>query len=552
MEPLTLSTMLNAVQQYIEDTQHRQITDSTHPDYGALVNPEFDLPDAKMDGNYIAACALYVLGGNGDMEQILSSTNLAADHMLKAQRPSGNVDLWSVNYDSAPDTAFTVQNLCHIFELRNVRNITSPHWDSLLEKLETFIRRGVAGMTHSGFHTPNHRWVMVSAMVQAKTLFPDLDVEAAVKAYLDEGIDVDEEGAFIERSVGVYDAVTNRSLLMIAENWDCPDAIEAVERNLHFDLHLLHGDGTAETGLSRRQDYGTREVPVTLIPCYLLCNHVAPNSVFLQAAHTLWQKNQTARRDLLWLTYALFKCGDPASTEADLPENFARFFPQNGLWRVRQGPLSVTAFQGVTRLLTLSYGKAELASLKISQTYFGHETGRFISDSLTAVGNRAVLRSEGRFNPRRPGYELPLGKPVPPDQWQAMLQERRIRRLPPAVNTLAVQEVDGGVDLHYQTVDGLDGVAAQIAFDFPTGGIWETDTSRLMPQAGQVIFLKQGTGHMRYGTDEITISPGTYAHGMWAMREAETAPNHVRILLTLMTPLDFVVEIRAGKIQADR
>ena len=71
--------------------------------------------------------------------------------------------------------------------------------------------------------------------------------------------------------------------------------------------------------------------------------------------------------------------------------------------------------------------------------------------------------------PRRPGYELPLGKPVPPEQWQELLQERQLRRLPPATSSLTVEEVEGGFDLRYQTLDGLHRVAAQIAFDFPPG-----------------------------------------------------------------------------------
>jgi hypothetical protein len=207
--------------------------------------------------------------------------------------------------------------------------------------------------------------------------------------------------------------------------------------------------------------------------------------------------------------------------------------------------LSASFFRDTTHLLTLIYGQAELSSLKISQTYFGQYIGRFVSNALEVAGNQAVLRSEGLSNPRRPGYELPLGRPVPPDRWQALLQERSLRRLPPALSTLTVREVEAGFDLRYQTLTGLDRVAAQIAFDFPPGGIWETADSRTQPQAGQIIFLKQGYGTMRYGSDVIQLGPGTHAHGMWHMRDAEPAPNHVRVLLTFLTPVDFSFRLRA-------
>jgi len=541
---LTLANLLTHLHHYIDEIRLWQITDQADPDYGGLVNPDYGLADAKVDGNFVTGCAFLFLGGLAG-SQLLAQTNLAADHLLKAQRDSGNIDLLSTNYDSPPDTAFTVQNLCGIFEIAQDRSLPDPQWQTLLEKVEIFIRRSVGGMLEGGFHTPNHRWVIVSALVQAKAIFLDLDVESTVEAYLGEGIDIDAEGAFIERSAGVYDAVNDRSLLMIAANWNFPAALAAVQRNLDFDLHLLHADGSAETGLSRRQDYGTREVPLSLVTCYLLSNHMAPNPVFVRAAHRLWEKSPSPRPDILWLAYALFKCGDPEPVEAALPEDFMRHFPLNGIWRVRRGSLSASFFQGVTRLLTLTYGRAELSSLKISQTYFGHNTGRFISDSLTVEGDQAILRSEGQANPRRPGYELPLGRPVTPDQWQAMLPERALRRLPPALSTLTAQVVEGGFDLHYQTLAGLDRVAVQIALDFPPGGVWETADTRLQPQAGQVIFLKQGYGTMRYGNDVIRLGPGASGHGMWQMREAETAPDHVRILLTFRTPVDFTLHLRA-------
>ncbi|MBN2389639.1 MAG: hypothetical protein JXR84_02870, partial [Anaerolineae bacterium] len=93
----------------------------------------------------------------------------------------------------------------------------------------------------------------------------------------------------------------------------------------------------------------------------------------------------------------------------------------------------------------------------------------------------------------------------------------------------------------------LDGVAAQVAFDFPPGGVWETDDTATRPQVGQVLFLKQSYGTMRYGHDVICIGPGAHAHGMWAMRDAELAPDHVRVLLTFLTPVDVTLHVRVSQ-----
>ena len=79
---------------------------------------------------------------------------------------------------------------------------------------------------------------------------------------------------------------------------------------------------------------------------------------------------------------------------------------------------------------------------------------------------------------------------------------------------------------------------AQLALDFAPGGIWETADTAMQPWAGQVLFLKRGYGTMSYGNDVIRAGSGAFSHRTWQMRDAETAPEHVRVLLTFHTPVD--------------
>ena len=555
--PLNLANLLSHLERRVDELACQQITDPASPDCGSLVSPEYGMTWGQLDAGFVTGCAYRFLGalalGNAHRIEaargLLPAALLAADAMLRAQRSGGLLDLITVNYDSSPDTGFTVQQLCTVVELGRMQAQDDPAWMALLGKIEQFIRRAVPGMMDGGFHTPNHRWVIAAALSQAARLLPDLDVRRTVDAYLAEGIDLDAEGFFIERSVGVYDAVNDRSLLLIAENYGWPAALEAVERNLTLDLRLLHADGTSETGLSRRQDYGTREVALGLAPCYLLYHGMRPNPTFSRAAQWLWDAAPTPAGHLEWLLYPLLKYGDPAPSDMPLPDDFSLHLPANGIHRVRRGLLSASFFRDATRLLSFIFGAAELTSLKISATYFGGDCGHFIGDRLEVKGGRVVLWSEGRRRSRRPGYELPLGRPVPPERWEEMISERELRRLPPLFSLLEADEAaDGrgrGFDLRYRTLDGLDRVAVQIALDFPPGGIWETADTRTKPVAGQVLFLKQGYGAMRYGNDVIEIGPGAAAHGMWQMREAEPAPNHVRVLLTFLTPVDCAFTIRA-------
>ncbi len=537
--PLALRALIPLLESTVSRLSAAQITVPGHPAFGALVGADDGRPAPSPTAGFLTYGVYLCLSRGAPDVPLLERMLAAADALLALQRPSGLIDLPTVNIDSGPDTGFIVQHLCTLLDLgRRVAWQDDARWIGLIDRVERFVRRAVPGMAAGGFHTPNHRWVIAAALVQAQALFPDLDVAGAIDAYLDEGVDADAEGFYIERSVGVYDSVNNRSWLLIAEHRPVGAALDAVRRNLEVDLHLLHADGTAETGLSHRQDYGVRDVPTGLIPCYLLYHHLRPAPEFAAAAQALWALAPTPG-DLLWTCYALLRGGDPAPAPVKaLPDDFALTLPLNGIWRLRRGPLSVSIFRGTPRLFAFGWGHAMISAGRIDQTYFGGDCGRFIGNTMTVTDEEVVLQSDGLGRPRRPGYEMPLGHPVPPERWAESIADRDLRTLPPAASALTFSEITGGLALHLTTLDGMCGVATQIALDFEPGGIWETADTRFAPQPGQVLFLKQGWGEMRYDTDVIRIEGGAYATSMAAMRETVEPGRSVRVLLTFETPVD--------------
>lgn len=539
-----------------------QILDETNPHYGALFGKNSGLEEAGHGGTtrFVMSCGLLLLVMEKHPElalhtapsqdDLLSRMTIALEYMHRAQRPSGLLDLRSTNYDSSPDTGFVVEQLCALTSIgKNSTILVEP-----LKQIESFIRRAVPGILIGGFHTPNHRWVIVSALSQAGKLFPDLQVNEVIKSYIAEGFDADEEGAYIERSVGIYDTVSNRALMFFAENWDDPTDVEAalsaVNRNLDFDLHLLHADGTAETGLSRRQDYGTRRVPTPLITPLLQYNENRSRPLYIKVAQWFWEQASLRGdiQDVSWHTYALLKYGElpEVSNDVQIPHDFIRFYPKNQIWRVRNNDLSASAFGGSTRLMTMTYGEIEMSSIKISQTYFG--VGHFIAETMTSDENWVVMHSSGAQKLHKPGYELPLNRPVDPEDWGNAFQERDVYPIPPAESELRIEAVDDGFDFHFRTLDGLDQVPVQIAFDFPAGGYWETQDTALQTQAGQVIFLKQGAGQLRIGDTVMRIDGGAEGHRYYAMRHAEPVPSdQVRLLVTFITPVDHKLSIRLSR-----
>lgn len=129
-------------------------------------------------------------------------------------------------------------------------------------------------MRTGGFHTPNHRWVMASAlaMVWAATGDPALLEEAQL--YLREGIDMNPDGDYTEQSVSVYDSIVNESLISLAQLLGREDLLDYVRRNLRKLFCYIEPDGTVNTLNSRRQDYGVKAYPTGHYwSCLFLAHH---------------------------------------------------------------------------------------------------------------------------------------------------------------------------------------------------------------------------------------------------------------------------------------
>jgi hypothetical protein len=503
---------------------------------GAIVRADWGIDDPGGTASLVALCLwTHCLRPPGvDSERLLRRSRLAMDYLERVQRPSGLTDLRDCNYDSSPDAGFILQAICPAL-LKAKEVGVGGEWSGLVTRFLAFARRMTEGARTGGFHTPNHRWVISAGLALAGCLFPDIPVQKTIDSYLAEGIDLDAEGFYIERSAGVYDAICNKSLILLAEILNRPALLDEVRRNLTANLALFHADGTIETGLSRRQDFGTLSVPTALIVPYLRLGfpHIAA-----------WLHAKTPA-DPYSLSQYLLTHGEPKDVTPAPPPPAFTHFSQNGMVRVQRKGFSASFFRDSPRLLNLKAGGAYLASVSIHQSYFG--VGQFLTEELTVESGRIRLLSNGKRSPYRPGYEQPLGRPVPVAGYTAARAERELRRVPLPTSELIAEEVDGGFALRFRTLGSLDRATVQIAFDFPAGGTWETADTCFQPQAGQVLFLKAGHGTMRYGRDAITLSPGADGHRMWKMRDAEpAAPGLVRVLLTFTTPVDHAFTVRVA------
>ncbi|MER6788801.1 hypothetical protein ABT330_30005 [Streptomyces sp. NPDC000658] len=177
----------------------------------------------------------------------------AAAHLraLRAAQTATGLFAGGDNVQSPPDSAFTVNDVCDAHVLAagagpDLRDVTAA--------LAEIAGAARPALLTGGVHTPNHRWELCAALARLHRSFPDDRLLARVEEWLAEGVDIDAEGLYGERSAAYAAHVSNPSLLLLADVLGRPELSDAVERHLTATLDLIGPDGTVETVHSRRQD----------------------------------------------------------------------------------------------------------------------------------------------------------------------------------------------------------------------------------------------------------------------------------------------------------
>jgi len=484
-----------------------QITDDASPWRGSVAD-EFGLHHAGSAGGLIETMtASFVEPGSkfhGDAA-LVARIREAAKFLERSQSPQGFIDLLTTNFNSPPDTGFVAHNVATAAAIAKMHG--APE---ITEILRPFLVKAGGGLTVGGIHTPNHRWVVCSALAQINELFPDAKYVERIDQWLEETIDIDIYGQFTEYSTLVYNRVTDRALLVMAAKLGRPELLEPVRRNLQAMLFLLHADGEVVTEISHRQDQNTRG---NMSGYWFPLTYLAVRDRNGQLATLARQFAPTSAALSALLEYP--ELSKPLPASEPLPDNFEKRYFFTGTARIRRGLLSSTIqISGSSRFFTLRYGDAVIEGVKFASAFFGK--GQFIP-AATSWNDATPLDLYQKLD--GPYYQ-PINKTVHTENWAERRELREKTQVCELTQAAEIREMERGFKIRFRST-GTPGVPVAVEITFREGGT-------LDPVAGVY----------RAGRNSIKVGPIVNAHQYTQIRGAEPKLPGQTLYVTGYTPFD--------------
>jgi hypothetical protein len=506
----------------------QQITDPGNPGCGSFPDEYGLFYTGTSSGILDAFTSAFVLPSSKFHKSALlfERIRLAARYLLDAQNAEGNVELVVTNFNSPPDTGFVTQVVAAT--ARNARTYGAPEIFGLLEP---FLRKAEGALQRGGVHTPNHRWVMSAALAQLNELFPSAASVRRIDQWLAEGIDIDADGQFTERSSLVYNPITDRALTLLALKLRRPELLVPVRRNLDAMLWLLHPGFEVVTEISRRQDLN--QVGTMAAYCFPLAHlaRIDGNGRYATLANH-FAPQAASVSDLL----AFPELAQPAPAEQPVPDDYVKRFTGIGVTRIRRGLTSATLLDERSRVFTLRRGTAVINAVRFASAFFGKAQfvpGRWRPDG---TGYTASQSLEGP-------YYQPLDPPrrVGTEEWEETRKQRPRSEVCRLEQSATVTEIADGFRVRLKS-HGTKGVPVAVEINLREGG--KIEGCSPAPHVDNGWLLAGGYATYKLGGDAIRFGPGAAPHRYTQVRGAEAKLPGPSVYVTGFTPFDHTLEFR--------
>lgn len=497
--------------------------------HGGVPN-QYELPNAHSTSSFIVVLAAAYASPysryhlSAAFEQPLER---AAACLLRVQHEDGTIDLHTTNFHSTPDTAFLVNDLSPAYAC--LKRLRQPGLKGFIAELETFLLNTGKCLLVGGVHTPNHRWVVCAALARLHSFFPNQQYVGRIDEWLGEGIDLDPDGQYTERSVSIYSPICNNMLLAMGRLLNRPELLEAVRKNLSMTLYYIQPGGEVLTVASRRQDSARAGYADQYYYAYRYFAILDKNREFAAACRLI----ETGMPERI-TGYILPLLEDPVFDKkmpapGKIPDQYFKRFAHSGIFRIRRGETDISIIEQNPTFLAYRKGNAVLQSMRLGAAFFGK--GQFESQEAEFDGETIKLK----WASTGPYYQpAPADRRSGENDWEKVPREERTRSEVQALNMIVtIRESSGAVQVDVE-IDGTAYVPVTWELSFRAGGALAGVTAD--PHVAGAYFLESGTGEYRLGNDVIYFGQGAVAHKWPQMRGMLPKQDGNSVYLTGYTP----------------
>jgi hypothetical protein len=527
---LTLdSALVRSHDKSVEAMLQKQILTPGHPQRGNYPD-DYGIFFVGTAGGILSAClAAYVTPESRyyRSQALVERVKLAAAHMVAHQNEDGTIDLPITNFHSTPDTAFVVHGAAMAEQMARKAKLELPD-------LRQFLRRAGDMLVHGGIHTPNHRWVVCQALAQLNELWPDKRYEQRIAQWLAEGIDIDADGQFTERSTTIYNTVSDNALSVVALKTGRPELLDVVRRNLDSMLYFIHPDGEVVTDISTRQDKNLRAfMDRYWFPLRLLAIRLG------DGRYATLVRSIEARSASLAFLICFPELNAPLPASKPLPESYHQLMPAVKAVRVRRGQRSASILlNGDSRFFTLRHGACVLEAVRLGSAFFGKAQFRAQHWEKAGDGYRLTQTLKAP-------YYQPFDPPrrVEASDYDSTRLLRRQTEIQTLVYDVIVRETKRGFALEVDA-RGTNGVPLALELCFRENV--QLDAVAAIPLSERAFVPTGGTLTARVGQDSIRVKPAFAEHRWVDWRGAESRLRGKAVFLCGFTPFKRVIEFETG------
>jgi len=458
--------------------------------------------------------------------ELLQRIEWASGFLKHVQHEDGFIDLPSTNFNSPPDTAFVIHSVASAVAIAKMyRN------EHIAGFVRDFLLKAGEGLTAGGIHTPNHRWAICAALAQIYDLYPDKRYIDRIDQWLAEGIDIDAEGQYTERSTAGYNAVVNNALTVTAIKLKRTELLEPVRKNLNAMAFLIHPNGEVVTEISRRQDQNTRGTMANYwFPLRYLAVH-DQNGLYTSMLAYLEPDHIELHRLMEYPeTGGILPAPEP------IPDDYERDYILSGITRARRGKTSITIPHGLnSRLVSFRRGEAVINAVRMASAFFGK--GQFVPVQFRKQDGQYYFRQHLQGHYMQPITD-PSFLPVRPEDWTRRTGRRKASQRCSLIYEARMRETPHGFEITV-SAKGTDNVPLVIEINLREDGQL---TGVMSAGDADICFLPENHfAEFRMGENVIRFGPGRCEHRWTALRGAEPKLSGPSVYLTGYTPFEHTI-----------